>query len=66
MFNNKTILALGNRRVSFTLKANGLWDVCKYRINSISTQSIKDVDIDTEKVGEIMDGLYQDGYSIIA
>lgn len=66
MFNNKTILALGNRRVSFTLKANGLWDIRKYRINSISTQSIKDVNVDTEKVGEIMDNLYQDGYSIVA
>ena len=66
MYNNKTILALGNKRVSFTLKANGLWNVRKYRINSISTQSIENIDIDTEKVGELMDNLYQDGYSIVA
>ena len=66
MHNNKTILALGNKRVSFTLKANGLWNIRKYRINSISAQSIEDVDINTEKVGEIMDNLYQDGYSIVA
>jgi hypothetical protein len=66
MFNNKTILALGNKRVSFTFKANGFWNVRKYRINSISTQSIENVDIDTANVGEIMDNLYQDGYSIVA
>ena len=64
MFNNKVVLSLGTKRVSFTLKANGLWDMRKYRINNSS--ATEEVNINTEKVGEIMDSLYQDGYTIVA
>lgn len=59
----KTIMGLGDKRVSFTFRADGMWEICKYHIHRKGNEIT--VIVDTETAGAIMDDCGIDGYTIL-